>query len=79
MAFHVRDRETDQLVRKLSASTGKGLTDAVRMAVRNELDRIERETPLSKRLAPIVKRVAARKVPVTETDKEFWDSLSGDY
>ena len=80
MPFHVRDRETDTLVRALSARTGKGLTDAVRLAVTNELKRLDDAIPLAEKLAPLIARINAKKgPPPTQTDKEFWDDLSGDY
>lgn len=80
MPFHVRDRETDTLVRTLSARTGKGLTDAVRLAVTNELKRLDDAIPLEERLAPLIASINARKIePAIQSDKEFWDDLSGDY
>jgi hypothetical protein len=36
-AFHVSDPETDQLVRQLAARRGLGITEAINLAVRNEL------------------------------------------
>jgi antitoxin VapB len=37
MAFHVRDSEKDLLVRTLARKRGIGLTDAIKLAVGNEL------------------------------------------
>ena len=39
MAFSIKDPETDRIVRDLAKRAGLGLTDAVRMAVENELKR----------------------------------------
>lgn len=33
MAFHIRDEETDTLVRELARRKGVGLTEAVKLAV----------------------------------------------
>ena len=52
MAFHVRDNETDQLVRHLALKSGTGLTEAIKSAVKNELRRIEQQRPLLERLEP---------------------------
>ena len=79
MPFHVRDVTTDTLVRKLASRIGTGLTEAVRVAVSSELKRLDNEIPLAKRLEPLIKSINRRKIPTTQTDKEFWDDLSGDY
>jgi hypothetical protein len=42
VALNIKDRETDRLVRQLAALTGEGITEAVKVAVR---ERIEREPP----------------------------------
>lgn len=47
MAIHVRDPETDSLVRRLARRKGVGLTDAIREAVANELERDEKALSLS--------------------------------
>jgi antitoxin VapB len=78
MAFHVRDRTTDDLVRTLAQRRKIGLTDAVRLAVYNELQREDMEMPLLERLRPILRNVSARRVHVDQSDKEFFDELGGD-
>ncbi len=78
MPFHVRDIETDTLVRQLASRKGIGLTDAVKLAVANELQRIDAAAPLAMRLAPLVERVQARRVQPDLTDKAFFDEMSGD-
>jgi antitoxin VapB len=37
LAFHVSDPETDRLVRQLATRRGLGITEAINLAVRNEL------------------------------------------
>lgn len=60
MALHIRDAETDRLVRLPAERKGVPLTEAVKLAVRNELEREERRPGLWERLKPLHERVAAR-------------------
>lgn len=39
MALSIKDEETDRLVRKLAQQAGLSYTAAIRLAVRNELDK----------------------------------------
>jgi antitoxin VapB len=57
MAFNIKDPETDQLARDLAAATGESLTDAVRAALR---DRLERQTRRGKGVAAEIRRIQAR-------------------
>lgn len=79
MPFHVRDEETDTLVRELARKEGVGLTEAIKIAVTNELRR--KEDDVARRMAAI--RILQEKVagfPDTglAADKAFYDSLSGE-
>jgi antitoxin VapB len=76
MPFHVRDEETDSLVRKLARREGIGLTDAVKLAVRHELASGEGQ-PLREKLRAIAKEIAALPDTGLEADKAFFDELSG--
>ncbi|WP_395708208.1 type II toxin-antitoxin system VapB family antitoxin [Reyranella sp.] len=78
MAFHVRDAETDALVRELAAKHKIGLTEAVRMAVRNELQREQEAVPLKVRIAALRAEVLKRPATGLEADKAFFDDLSGE-
>jgi antitoxin VapB len=78
MAFHVRDLETDALVRELARKRGIGLTEAVKMAVRNELQREKDAVPLRQRIATLRAEVLKRPATGLEADKAFFDDLSGD-
>lgn len=42
MAINIKDPETDELVRRLSALTNESITTAINIAVRERLDRHER-------------------------------------
>lgn len=77
MPFHVRDAETDRLVRKLARAKGVGLTDAVKLAVRNEIQREAQVTPLRDRLRTIVAPLADYPRTGKRADKKFFDELSG--
>ena len=74
MALHIRDEETERLVRSLSSLRKVGLTDAVRHAVENELKRI----PLRERIRPIQDRIAAMPKTGLKADKAFFDALCGE-
>jgi len=77
MPFHVRDAETDTLVRKLARAKGMGLTEAVRLAVRNELQRAAEATPLRDRLRKIAARLDDYPSTGKRADKKFFDEISG--
>ncbi len=78
MAFHVRDGETDKLVRHLAAKSGTGLTEAIKAAVKNELQRIDQKRPLKDRLEPILARTRGARIDDGRTHKQFWDEIGGD-
>lgn len=79
MAFHVRDPETDALVRELALKRGVGLTDAVKQAVSAELRRErDEEAERDRRIDAIIDRVANAPRTGLEADKAFFDELSGD-
>lgn len=76
MAFHIRDPETDTLVRKLAERKGVGLTEAVKLAVGAELARDAAGDRLAK-VREIQARIAARGRSGLRADKAFFDDLSG--
>ena len=78
MAFHIRDRETDALVRELARKRGCGLTEAVKQAVDAELHRDRSRTPLQVRLRALQDELAAIPDTGLDADKGFYDALSGD-
>ena len=78
MAFHVRDPETDRLVRKLAERKGVGITEAVRDAARNELEREDKKLSLWERTADIRAELNANADPNFTPDKAFFDWLSGE-
>jgi antitoxin VapB len=79
MAFHVRDKTTDTLVRKLADQRGVGLTEAVRLAVSAELQRNEKDAgERLRRMREISDELARRPRTGLKADKAFFDEMSGD-
>ena len=78
MPIHARDAATDRLVRSLAARCGLGLTEAIRTAVEHELEQLEAAVPRRERVAAIRRRIAPRLRAPEQTDKAFFDELSGD-
>ena len=73
MALHIRDDETERLVRTLASLKKLGLTEAIRLAVESELNRV----PLRDRIRPIQERIAALPGTGLRADKAFFDELCG--
>jgi antitoxin VapB len=78
MAFLVRDRETDALVRKLARKHGICLTEAVKMAVQGQLQREQESMSLRARIAALRREVLTQPPTGLEADKAFFDDLSGE-
>jgi antitoxin VapB len=79
MAFHVKDRATDQAVRRLARLKQKTLTETIREAVEHEYQRERVKIPLIDRLRPIQAKFTEVSHPGgLRTDKAFFDALSGD-
>jgi antitoxin VapB len=52
-------------------------TAAVRIALQNELRRLDEAVPLRDRMRPLQQRVLSRPATGLEADKAFYDELSG--
>ena len=78
MAFHVRDPETDRMVRELAQRRGLGITEAIKEAVGAELQRTEVKPDLMETVREIQDRVAALGRSGLKADKAFFDDLSGE-
>lgn len=75
MAISIKDPETDRLARALAAATGESLTDAIREALR---DRLERESHRARRgIAPEVRRIQERIARLPVLDKRSPDEILG--
>ena len=77
MPLNIRNETVNQLARKLAARKQLNKTDAVKLALENELRRIDEALPLRERLRPLQERVLARPATGFEADKVFYDELSG--
>jgi len=78
MTIHITDPETEALVRRLAASTGKDPIEAIRAAM---AEKIERDPPKEidwDRIRQLEDEF--RKAPKTglTADKAFFDELSGE-
>ncbi len=78
MPLNIRNETVNKLAKRLAARKHMTKTEAVRMALENELRRLDEARPLRERLRPLQKRVLARPATGLEADKAFFDELSGD-
>jgi antitoxin VapB len=78
LPLYVKDDTTARLVDRLARLRGLSKQDAVKLAVRAELDRTEAVVPLRDRFSAL--RSAHPLPPRTgdAADKAFFDELSGD-
>lgn len=79
MPLNIRSDEVNRLAGKLAAVANVSKTEAVRLALANELERRERELPLRERLRPLLDEIAAARDTGLPADKAFFDELSGDH
>ncbi|GJE50209.1 hypothetical protein GOFOIKOB_3254 [Methylobacterium tardum] len=79
MPLNIRSEEVNQLAEKLASRAGVSKTEAVRLALTNELARqnAERETFLE-RVKQIQDRLASYPSTSLKADKAFYDSLNGE-
>jgi antitoxin VapB len=76
--LQIRNEHVNRLAEKLAAIKRLTKTDAVKLALENELRRVEEALPLIERLRPITERIAARPLTGLEADKVFSDALNGE-
>lgn len=79
MAFHIRDPETDSLVRELADKTKLGITEAVKLAVAEAL--ASRDQARAEKLAKmraISAEVASLPRTGLKADKAFFDEMYED-
>lgn len=75
MALNIKDPETDRLARAVAAATGVSLTEAIREALR---DRLERESHRSRRgVAVEVRRIQERLARLPVLDPRSSDEIIG--
>jgi antitoxin VapB len=78
MPLNIRNEAVNHLAEKLAARKRLNKTAAVKLALENELRRIEEALPLRERLRSLQDRVLARPATGLEADKAFYDELSED-
>ena len=78
MPLHVRDPETTALVRRLAAERRISLTQAIRAACLEALDRDRAAKPIAERVAPILARLDALPDTGPKADKAFFNAEWGD-
>jgi antitoxin VapB len=77
MPLNIRNEEVNQLAEKLAARKHINKTEAVKLALENELRRLDETLPLRERLRRLQDRVLARPATGLKADKAFYDDLSG--
>ncbi len=75
MPLNIRSEEVNRLAEKLAAEAQVSKTEAVRMALVNELGRREAKPSLRERIRPIQEAIAAYPKTGLKADKAFYDSL----
>ena len=78
MPLNIRSEEVNQLAERLAARKGINKTEAVKLALENELRRADEAVPLRERLRPLQDRVLARPATGLAADKAFFDALSSE-
>lgn len=80
MAFHIKNPETDALARRVAALKKTGLTEAVHIALRRELEREQARPSLVEIGVAFARELRARANPAggRPAGKAFRDSLYED-
>ena len=78
MPLHIRNEEVNRLAKKLAARKRMNKTDAVKLALENELRRMDEALPLRERLRPLQGRVLAHPATGLDADQAFYDDVGGD-
>jgi len=76
--LNIRSDVVNQLAKKLATRKRISKTDAVRIALENELRRLDEAVPLRERVRPLQDRVLSWPETGMDADKAFYDELSGD-
>ncbi len=78
MPLNIRSETVNRLAKKLAARTRLNKTEAVKLALENELRRLQRKTPLRIRVRPLQQRLLRAPATGREAQKDFYDELSGE-
>lgn len=78
MPLNIRNEAVNQLAERLAKRARLTKSDAVKMALENELRRLDTAVPLRQRLRPLQARILARPATGLDADKAFYDELGGE-
>jgi antitoxin VapB len=78
MPLHIKDNAATDAVRSLAARRRLTLTEAVRVACEEALERDARARPIHERVAPILARLDALPSSGENADKAFFDREWGE-
>lgn len=79
MGLNIRSEEVNRLATELAERRKVTKTEAVRLALVNELGRRGEEKSLRERLGPVLERVGTYQRTGLAADKAFFDEINGDY
>ncbi|PKA43370.1 type II toxin-antitoxin system VapB family antitoxin (plasmid) [Rhizobium sullae] len=79
MPLNIRSETVNQLAEQLAAKKRINKTEAVRLALENELRRTDEKLPFRERLRPLQEKIASYRDSDVVLDKKFFDDLSGEY
>jgi antitoxin VapB len=79
MGLNIRSEEVNRLATELAEKRKITKTEAVRLALVNELGRRGEEKSLRERLGPVLERVGTYQRTGLAADKAFFDEINGDY
>ena len=77
MPLYIKDDSTAELVARLAKLRGVSKQDAVKLAVRAELERAKEAVPLRERFAALRAKYPLPPPTGEKADKAFFDDLSG--
>ncbi len=78
MPVLLKDQATEIAIRKLAKLRSTTLTEAVRVACQNELEREKLKSPLIDRLQDVYRQLDTYHRTGLKADKVFFDAESGD-
>ncbi|MDP4025826.1 type II toxin-antitoxin system VapB family antitoxin [Methylobacterium sp. NEAU 140] len=76
MPLNIRSEAVNELAGRLASQLGVSKTEAVRIALVQEIDRRDKAVPLVERLKPLLDEIDAVPRTGLAADKAFYDSLN---
>lgn len=78
MPLNIRNEDVNRLAAKLAKRRRVNKTEAVKVALENELRRMDEAVPLKERIRALQEKVRSYPPTGLEAGKAFFDELSGD-